>query len=86
MPKNEFFNTGISIPTCGCWNRAKPANRKGFVLLINAETCFTKLKKNLNQKNCEMRAHRASSSRDFADGPISRKLSIDALLYNKVEL
>jgi len=89
LPKNEFFNTGIHTYL---WvlNRAKPANRKGFVLLINAETCFTKLKKNLNQKNCEIdevnRARIVQAFRDFADGPISRKLPIDALLYNKVEL
>lgn len=89
LPKNEFFNTGIHTYL---WvlNRAKPANRKGFVLLINAETCFTKRKKNLNQKNCEIdetnRARIVQAFRDFADGPISRKLPIDALLYNKVEL
>lgn len=89
LPKNEFFNTGIHTYL---WvlNRAKPANRKGHVLLINAETCFTKLKKNLNQKNCEIdeasRARIVQAFRDFADGPISRKLPIDALLYNKVAL
>ncbi len=89
LPKNEFFNTGIHTYL---WvlNRAKPANRKGFVLLINGETCFTKLKKNLNQKNCEIdeasRARIVQAFRDFADGPISRKLPVDALLYNKVEL
>jgi type I restriction enzyme M protein len=89
LPKNEFFNTGIHTYL---WilNRAKPAARKGHVLLINAEGCFTKLKKNLNQKNCEIdeasRTRIVQAFRDFADGPISRKLPIDALLYNKVEL
>ncbi|MCX7146513.1 MAG: N-6 DNA methylase [Sulfuritalea sp.] len=89
LPKNEFFNTGIHTYL---WilNRAKPAARKGHVLLINAEACFTKLKKNLNQKNCEIdeanRTRIVQAFRDFADGPISRKLPIDALLYNKVEL
>jgi len=89
LPKNEFFNTGIHTYL---WvlNRAKPANRKGFVLLINAETGFTKLKKNLNQKNCEIdeasRRCIVQAFRDFADGPIARKLPVDALLYNKVEL
>lgn len=89
LPKNEFFNTGIHTYM---WvlNRAKPANRKGFVLLINAESCFTKLKRNLNKKNCEMdeasRSHIVQALRDFCDGPIARKLPIDALLYNKVDL
>ncbi|WP_321875938.1 HsdM family class I SAM-dependent methyltransferase [Burkholderia cenocepacia] len=89
LPKNEFFNTGIHTYM---WvlNRAKPANRKGHVLLINAGDCFTKLKRNLNQKNCEIdetnRARIVQAFRDFEDGPISRKVPIDALLYNKVEV
>lgn len=89
LPKNEFFNTGIHTYL---WvlNRAKPASRKGFVLLLNAESCFTKLKRNLNMKNCEIdatnRERIVQALRDFADGPISRRMPIDALLYNKVEL
>ncbi len=89
LPKNEFFNTGINTYL---WvlNRAKPASRKGFVLLINAESCFTKLKRNLNMKNCEIdavsRERIVQALRDFADDPISRRMTIDALLYNKVEL
>lgn len=89
LPKNEFFNTGIHTYL---WvlNRAKPASRKGFVLLVNAESCFTKIKRNLNMKNCEIdevsRGRIVQAMRDFCDGPITRKLPIDALLYNKVEL
>jgi type I restriction enzyme M protein len=89
LPKNEFFNTGIHTYM---WvlNRAKPTSRKGFVLLINAESCFTKLKRNLNMKNCEIdatsRERIVQALRDFADSPISRRMPIDALLYNKVEL
>ena len=89
LPKNEFFNTGIHTYL---WvlNRAKPASRKGFVLLVNAESCFTKLKRNLNMKNCEIdaasRERIVQAMRDFCDGPIARRLPIDALLYNKVEL
>ena len=89
LPKNEFFNTGIHTYL---WvlNRAKPASRKGFVLLVNAESCFTKLKRNLNMKNCEIdaasRERIVQALRDFCDGPIARRLPIDALLYNKVEL
>jgi type I restriction enzyme M protein len=89
LPKNEFFNTGISTYL---WvlNRAKPASRKGFVLLVNAESCFTKLKRNLNMKNCEIdensRERIVQALRDFSDGPISRRMTIDELLYNKVEL
>jgi type I restriction enzyme M protein len=89
LPKNEFFNTGIHTYL---WvlNRAKPASRKGFVLLVNAESCFTKLKRNLNMKNCEIdatnRERIVQALRDFCDGPISRRMTLDELLYNKVEL
>lgn len=89
LPKGEFFNTGISTYV---WilNKAKPKARKGHVLLINAETCFTKLDRNLNQKNCkiddESRDRIVSAFRAFEDGPISKNLSIDELLYNKVDI
>lgn len=89
LPKNEFFNTGIATYL---WilNRSKPADRKGKVLLINAESCATKLKKNLNQKNCEInaanRARIIDCFRSFADSDISKVLDVDDLLYNKVTL
>lgn len=89
LPKNEFFNTGISTYL---WilNRAKPQARKGKVLLINAEDNFVKLKKNLNKKNCKIDeancAAIVEAFRAYADGPISKVLMVDQLLYNKVEI
>lgn len=89
LPKNEFFNTGISTYL---WilNRNKPADRKGKVLLINAETCFKKLRKNLNQKNCEIdpvnRAKILGCFKSFSDTDISKVMDVDDLLYNKVSL
>ncbi len=89
LPKNEFFNTGISTYL---WilNRAKPQARKGKVLLINAEDRFVKLKKNLNKKNCKIDeancAAIVEAFRACADGPISKVLTVDQLLYNKVEI
>ncbi|ABD69099.1 N-6 DNA methylase [Rhodoferax ferrireducens T118] len=89
LPKNEFFNTGISTYL---WilNRAKPQARKGKVLLINAEDQFVKLKKNLNKKNCKIdEANCAAIVKAFRackDGPISKVLTVDQLLYNKVEI
>lgn len=89
MPRNEFFNTGISTYL---WvlNRGKPASRKGKVLLINAESCSVRLQKNLNQKNCEIdgpnRERVVQAFRDGKDGPISKVLAVDDLLYNKVEI
>lgn len=89
LPKNEFFNTGISTYL---WvlNKNKPKARKGRVLLINAESNFVKLKKNLNKKSCKIDeancAKIVQAFRAYADGPISKVLSVDQLLYNKVEI
>lgn len=89
LPKNEFFNTGISTYL---WvlNKNKPKMRKGRVLLINAENNFVKLKKNLNKKNCEINAANRTAIvqafRAYTDGPISKVLTVDQLLYNKVEI
>ncbi len=89
LPKNEFFNTGIATYL---WilNKNKPDARKGKVLMINAETCFKKLKKNLNMKNCEIdaanRERLLACFKAFADSDISKVLDIDDILYNKVTL
>ena len=89
LPKNEFFNTGISTYL---WvlNKNKPKVRKGRVLLINAENNFVKLKKNLNKKNCKIDeancAQIVQAFQAYTDGPISKVLTVDQLLYNKVEI
>jgi type I restriction enzyme M protein len=89
LPKNEFFNTGISTYL---WilNRNKPADRKGKVLMINAEACFKKLRKNLNMKNCEIdmanRVRVLDCFKSFTDSDISKVMPVDDLLYNKVTL
>jgi type I restriction enzyme M protein len=89
LPRSEFFNTDISTYV---WvlNKGKPKTRKGKVLLINAESCFTKLRRNLNKKNCEIdsisREKILQAFKTFENGPISRVLHVDELLYNKVEL
>jgi type I restriction enzyme M protein len=53
LPNNLFYNTGI---TTYIWflNNNKEAKRKGKVLLIDASQSFTKLRKNLGAKNCEL--------------------------------
>ncbi|AFM02671.1 type I restriction-modification system methyltransferase subunit [Bernardetia litoralis DSM 6794] len=55
LPNNLFYNTGI---TTYIWllSNAKPQNRKGKVQLIDASQQFTKLRKNLGAKNCELTA------------------------------
>ena len=52
LPENLFYNTGIATYIWVLSNK-KPKNRKGKVQLIDATQCFTKLRKNLGQKNCE---------------------------------
>lgn len=54
LPNNLFYNTGI---TTYVWilTNYKAEKRKGKVLLIDASQRFNKLKKNLGEKNCELR-------------------------------
>jgi type I restriction enzyme M protein len=53
LPNNLFYNTGI---TTYIWllSNNKPEERKGKVLLIDASQRYSKLRKNLGAKNCEL--------------------------------
>lgn len=53
LPNNLFYNTGI---TTYCWvlTNHKPKERAGQVILIDASERYTKLRKNLGNKNCEL--------------------------------
>lgn len=53
LPLNMFYNTGIATYIWVLTNK-KPDHRKGKVQLINATNWFTKLRKNLGNKNCEL--------------------------------
>lgn len=55
LPNNLFYNTGI---TTYIWllNNNKPEQRKGKVQLIDANELYSKLRKNLGEKNCELTA------------------------------
>ena len=52
LPENIFYNTGIATYIWVLTNR-KPKNRRGKVQLVDASQWFTKLRKNLGQKNCK---------------------------------
>ncbi|MCH7226186.1 N-6 DNA methylase [Haloferula sp. A504] len=54
LPLNLFYNTGIATYLWVVSNR-KPAHRRGKVQLIDATAAFSKLRKNLGKKNCELR-------------------------------
>jgi type I restriction enzyme M protein len=53
LPNNLFYNTGI---TTYIWilSNTKAANRKGKVILIDASERYTKMRKSLGDKNCEL--------------------------------
>jgi type I restriction enzyme M protein len=53
LPLNLFYNTGIATYVWVLSNR-KAEHRKGRVQLIDATGWFSKLRKNLGQKNCEL--------------------------------
>jgi type I restriction enzyme M protein len=55
LPLNMFYNTGIATYIWVLTNN-KPEHRKGKVQLIDATQWFSKLRRNLGQKNCEMRS------------------------------
>jgi type I restriction enzyme M protein len=54
LPNNLFYNTGI---TTYIWllSNNKAEHRKGKVQLIDANGRFSKLRKNLGEKNCELK-------------------------------
>ncbi len=87
LPKNIFYNTGI--PTY-VWivNNRKPAHRKGKVQLINALELYVKLRKNLGDKNCEMKPeHIAQITQlylDFKETDISKIYPNEYFGYNKI--
>jgi type I restriction enzyme M protein len=54
LPNNLFYNTGITTYIWFLTNN-KPNHRRGKVLLIDASQRFSKLRKNLGAKNCELR-------------------------------
>ena len=89
LPRGEFFNTDISTYM---WvlNRAKPKRREGKIIFINAEDCCVDLTRNLNKKNCEIdpasRKAIVQAFEAYRNGPISRVLEVDELLYNDVEI
>ena len=53
LPLNIFYNTGIATYIWVLSNR-KPAQRQGYVQLIDASEWFRPLRKNLGNKNCEL--------------------------------
>lgn len=78
LPNNMFYNTGI---TTYIWllSNNKTTQQKGKVQLIDASQRFTKLRKNLGNKNCEFQPAHIQEIMDayFAYETIERKKEDD---------
>ncbi len=63
LPNNLFYNTGI---TTYIWilSNNKEERRKRKVLLIDASKRFSKLRKNLGEKNCELKPEHIQEIKD----------------------
>jgi type I restriction enzyme M protein len=87
LPKNIFYNTGIPTYIWIVSNKKDP-KRKGKVQLINAMELYEKLRKNLGQKNCEMKPHHIDAITnlymDFVESDISKIYSNEYFGYNKI--
>lgn len=87
LPKNIFYNTGIPTYIWIVSNKKIP-NRKGKVQLINAMELYEKLRKNLGQKNCEMKLHHidviTNLYMDFVESDISKIYPNEYFGYNKI--
>jgi len=87
LPKNIFYNTGIPTYIWIVSNRKAP-HRQGKVQLINAIDLYAKLRKNLGQKNCEMKpAHIDAITNlymDFVETDISKIYPNTHFGYNKI--
>lgn len=87
LPKNIFYNTGIPTYVWIVSNR-KAEHRKGKVQLINAIDVYEKLRKNLGQKNCEMKAAQIDDMTqlymDFVENDISKIYPNEYFGYHKI--
>ena len=87
LPKNIFYNTGIPTYIWIVSNKKDP-KRKGKVQLINAMELYEKLRKNLGQKNCEMKsAHIDTITNlymDLVESDISKIYNNEYFGYNKI--
>jgi type I restriction enzyme M protein len=87
LPKNIFYNTPIPTYIWIVSNKKDP-KRKGKVQLINAIDLYEKLRKNLGQKNCEMKSTQIDTITnlymDFVESDISKIYPNEYFGYNKI--
>ncbi|MGI8711376.1 MAG: type I restriction-modification system subunit M [Acidimicrobiales bacterium] len=87
LPLNLFYNTGIATYIWVLSNRKSP-ERQGKVQLIDATSWFAKLRKNLGQKNCELRPehieHIVKTYLNFAESSHSHLFDNADFGYRKI--
>jgi len=83
LPNNLFYNTGI---TTYIWvlSNNKEARRRGKVQLIDASGTFSKLRKNLGNKNCEFRPKHIQAIQDACNAFAEVEKEGDAGLAVKI--
>jgi type I restriction enzyme M protein len=88
LPNNLFYNTGITTYIWFLTNH-KPENRKGKVILIDASQRFSKLRKNLGAKNCELRPEHIKEIQDaylnFKDVERQTEDGLAAKVFNNID-
>ena len=76
LPSDMFYNTGISTYVWVLSNR-KPADRKGYVQLIDASSFWQKMRKSLGSKRREMSdEHIATVTRLFGDFTEAERVTV----------
>ena len=87
LPLNMFYNTGIATYIWVLSNNKAP-HRKGKVQLIDATEVYTKLRKNLGAKNCELSEDQIQyllqTYLDFEDEGISKVFDNEDFGYWKI--
>ncbi|NQY67687.1 MAG: SAM-dependent DNA methyltransferase [Flavobacteriales bacterium] len=89
LPKNMFYNTGISTYIFILSNR-KPKERKGKVQLIDASGIYKKMRKSLGAKSYELTKEQIREITDiylsFEETEVSKKFKNSDFGYNKITI
>jgi len=87
LPEQLFYNTGIATYVWVLTNRKRKA-RKGKVLLIDATSFWTPMRKSLGSKRREIPAEKATEIlkllRDFKEGPFAKIFPLTHFGYRKI--
>jgi len=87
LPKNMFYNTGISTYIFFLSTKKEP-KRRGKVQLIDASEIYTKMRKSLGNKSYELTEEQIKQITkeylDFKESPISKIFDNQDFGYNKI--